>query len=460
MDNNIALINHWLQKFKKDHIKVSKKYYKGENEAILNRKMQFVADGALMEDVYKANQKTVVNDYKTIVDQCTSYLLGKEPVISELNEDLMNDIPKKKLWEVSKKALKNSQVQSIAWAQAYIKKGKLEFMIHKNSENIIPIYKNSIDDELEKILYYYTVNKVINRKIKEILQVEVWTEEDVTYYNNIENKWVIVDSRLDNNDLNMNPMPHVVGSVSYENGTNKITKANSWGRVPFIPLKFNEEKQTVLQVIGKTNVDALDFLMSDGCNNFLDMAEAIYILENYNGDVSEALVNLKTKKAAAVGEGGGVKQLVNEIPMESRKTMIQLIKNVIYTNGQGIDLNGLRGGSLTNVVIKAWFAAIDLKVDNVIPSLNQFYTDLIEFVAIFNNDFKSVDIGEPTIAYNKSLIINVDDAIKSSNESVGNISNETRLANDPRVDDPKKEIERMNAEEVGTYEDDEVTETV
>ncbi len=146
--------------------------------------------------------------------------------------------------------------------------------------------------------------------------------------------------------------------------------------------------------------------------------------------------------------------------MVSRKSMIDLLKGVIYSNGQGIDLNGLKGGSLTNVVIKAWFAALDLKADNIISELEAFYNELITYASIFANGYKKTTVQEPTITFNKSLIINMSEDIKSANESVGNISEETRLANDPRVSDPKEEIERMQAEEVTTYEIEEPTTTV
>ncbi len=452
--DDLKLLEHWIGKYPQEDITASRAYYRGENIKINERSMNFITDGEIFEDFYKANEKIAKNDYRTIVDQLTGYLLGNQPVIEGVQENVFKTLPEKNMWEVGKKALKQCQIQKVAWVQPYIKEGKLKFAVHKHSENIIPIYVDTIDNELEKVIYHYNVDIVVDEEVESVMHAEVWDKENVTYYYNInDDGWELIDVKRTDNELSVNPVPHVTDIVEYSSGQKTVKKSNSWGRVPFIPLWFNEEEQTMLEVIGQSKIDALDFLLSDGCNNFLDLADAMYILEGYNGDVSEALINLKNKKIAAVGDGGGVKQLTNEIPMDSREKMINLVKQAIYSDGRGVDMDSLKGGSLTNVVIKAWFSALDLKADNVKSSVEELYGQLIEYAHIYTNKFNGTDIEDYTVIFDKSMIMNVDDSIKSSNESVGNISEFTRLANDPRVNDPGEEIERMNSEGVNTYEE-------
>ena len=44
------------------------------------------------------------------------------------------------------------------------------------------------------------------------------------------------------------------------------------------------------------------------------------------------------------------------------------------------------------------------------------------------------------------MIMNEVELATLANESIGSLSEETRLANDPRVDNPTKEIEKMETE--------------
>lgn len=206
-------------------------------------------------------------------------------------------------------------------------------------------------------------------------------------------------------------------------------------------------------MIGKSKVDALDYLFSDGVNNLLDMADVIYILKDYIGQPEEALFNLKTKRAAVVGGEGDVKSLTTDIPIEARKEMITLIKEAIYTDGMGLDLSNLTGGSLTNEVLEAYFELLNMKSNNVSPEIEKLYTELLTFVDIKQKDYPKQKnykgITEPTITFNKSVIINEIEYINAANTSAGFISDETRWSWDPRVDDPKKEAERVERENQG-----------
>jgi len=441
IEDEIAAIKFQMRKIKSSiSTNESKKYYQGENTAINSRKMQFVHDGKLVEDVFKANTKVVKNDYRTIVDQLTSYLLGKQPTITDVDDSILKEFPLKKAWEVSKKALKQCQIQRVAWVQPFInKKGKIDFSVRKHSDNIIPIYSFGAEEELEQIILYYDVDIIEGGQVKTVTRIEYWDKETVTYYkqenNNI--KFWVVDEYI-----TTNPQPHIYSAISFPNGQEKQTDKNTWGEVPFIPIWFNDEQQTALEMIGKNKIDALDFLLSDGCNNFLDMADIIYVLKDYIGDPSEALFNLKTKRGAAVGEKGSVEAVKNEIPMESRETMIGIMKAAIYEDGMGVDLSNLSGGSLTNVLIEAYFEMLNMKANNISGSIENLYIKMLYFTALKLNKFKEPkEEKEPTVTFNKTIIVNQVEYMEIANKSDGSISDHTRWKFDPRVEDPEKEAE-------------------
>ena len=424
-------------------------YYEGNHTMINNRKMEFVHEGKLKEDVFKSNTKISKNDYRTIVDQLTSYLLGKEPSITDVDKKIIEEFPLKKAWRVAKKALKQCQIQKVAWVQPYInKKGKIDFVVRKKSDNIIPIYTQDAEEELEYIILYYDVDILVNGKIETVAKIEYWDKEQVTYYKSKDKKITLWDI---DEYVKINPKPHIYTALKFPGGQEKQAKPNNWGKVPFIPLWFNDEQQTALEMIGREKIDALDYLLSDGCNNFLDMADVIYILKDYIGDPEEALFNLKTKRAAAVGEKGNVDSVSNEIPMESRKMMIEIMKAAIYEDGMGVDLSNLTGGSLTNVLIEAYFEMLNMKANNVAEFVEELYTEMLNYVNIKVNNFENdIQMQEPSITFNKTIIVNQIEYMEIANASMGAISDETRWANDPRVDDPLKEAERVLKEDGGS----------
>lgn len=426
------------------------KYYSNNHTAINSRRMEFVHEGKLHEDVFKANTKITKNDYRTIVDQLTSYLLGKQPTITNVDDSIVDKFPLKKAWSIVKKALKKCQIQKVAWIQPYINsKNEVAFALRERSDNILPIYSYGPEKELIAIILYYDIDILDGGEIKTITRYEYWDKEEVTYYkqeNDVISFWECDD------EITRNPQSHVYTSVDYPNGKSVIKGKNKWGKVPFIPLWFNEENQTALELIGKEKIDALDFLLSDGCNNFLDMADVIYVLRDYIGDPSEALFNLKTKRGAAVGGKGDISTVNNEIPMESRQLMIKIIKQAIYEDGMSPDLSNLMGSNITNVLIESMFETLDMKANNIASEIELVYNEMLSYIYIKENNFDikegSRQMKEANIKFNKTMIVNEIEYINASTTSDGSVSDETRWSYDPRVDDPEKEADRIKAEEL------------
>lgn len=455
IENEINAIKLNMQTFKGNQgIQTSIDYYRGDHTKINSRKMEYVHDGKLVEDMFKANAKCKMNDYRTIVDQLQSYLLGKEPSLSDVDEDILEELPSKKAWAVAKKALKRCQIQRIAWVQPYIDSDtqNVTFMLNERSDSIIPIYSDDISKKLAAVIKFYDIDVLVNEKVETVTKIEYWDTETVTYYKSDKDKISFWEPDV---IVRMNPEPHIYSELNYTNGTVKTVSENKWGRVPFIPVQFNDEYQTALEMVGKDKIDALDFMLSDGVNNFLDMADVIYILKDYIGKPEEALFNLKTKRAAVVGGDGNVDSLTSEIPMDQREKIIKLLKQAIYQDGMAVDLSNLTGGSITNVLIQAYFELLDMKANNVSDQIEYLYHQMLMYVDIKQQDFSESYnmLPEPTVKFDKTIIVNEIEYINAANTSSGFISDKTRWEYDPRVSDPAKEAEQVELESGGIDEE-------
>ena len=104
--------------------------------------------------------------------------------------------------------------------------------------------------------------------------------------------------------------------------------------------------------------------------------------------------------------------------------------------------------------MKWMYLPLDLKASML---EEKFKVSLYQFAWFVNEAIKLVetrglsvmdeeDIRKFSWSFNKSMIANEDEKIKQANDSVGKVSEKTRLENDPRVDDVDEEMKAMDGE--------------
>ena len=134
----------------------------------------------------------------------------------------------------------------------------------------------------------------------------------------------------------VNPAPHF-NRLQMVNGNNTGAQGLSWGRVPFIPLWWNDEKQNQLYTV-KNWIDIYDITASDFANNIDDFQDVYWILKNYNGqDLGEFMNEVKRLRTIKVGSDGDASAQTIQIPTEARQAFLQLARTEIFKGGMGVD---------------------------------------------------------------------------------------------------------------------------
>lgn len=454
-----AVIENYIDSFevstKRERMALGVDYYRSENTEIMNRrKITYVEDDEgnpiAIDDPYKANNKLPAGYFKLLVDQKVNYLLGNKPTIKTDDEietdEYMPDDWVQKLRKTAKEASK----KAVGWLQPYISDGELKFK-DIPSEQIIPVYRVDNNDKLEMVIRYYEV-EMLNQdnEVVSVNRVEVWDDEQVTYYQ--QNTETMMYNLLTPVEMEQifdrpysNPKYHFRADLKFGDKVRE-SEGHSWGRVPFVPLYNNEEGDYDLQPVKKF-IDAYDKVKSDLMNNLEDFQEAYWILKGYEGEnLNEFLQQVKRYKTLKVGEGGDARAETLEVPYKARKEAKEGLEKDIFTFGMGVNPSELAGGNITNVVIKSRFANLDLKCDQFEDMIMDFLEGLIYFVNVYRelNNEPTVDV--TGYNFDRSMIINLVEMADLANKSKGSLSEETRLANDPRIDNPQDEIERMNNE--------------
>ena len=420
-------------------------YYRSENTEIMNRKMMIYTENEHgvpvdMEDPYKANNKLASGFFKLLVDQKLNYSLGKDIAFNTDNPDEIHEILGRKFQSTLKTIAKESSKKSIGWGHVYIDDKGVFKLVKIPSEQLIPLYSNIDDEELEAVVRYYTVvsdGEPINR-------VEVWDKETVTYYqqNGKYGAYYLIGDKEMFDIFGRpwsNPRYHLYKSIKFgERETQVVDMA--WGEIPFIPLYNNDEEDTDLQPI-KNYIDVYDVVESDFANNLEDFQDIYWILKGYQGEnVGKFLEQVKRYKALKVSEDGDAKAEKLEVPYEARMTELKNLEDKIFTFGQGVNLNQSGDGNITNVVIRSRFANLDLKANGFELEVEDFIDRLIYFVNKYREFNNMPPIEVDGVVFNRSMIINEVELLESNTKQKGMISEDTRLANHPWVEDVETEV--------------------
>jgi SPP1 family phage portal protein len=134
-----------------------------------------------------------------------------------------------------------------------------------------------------------------------------------------------------------------------------------------------------------------------------------------------------------------------DIPVDARKTLMEITEDNIFKFGMGLNTEKIAGGSLTNVVIKARYADLDLKANDFEQEMKEGIYKLLDLLNVYYKitNQPTFTLDEIDITFDRSSLINQEELSRLANESVGKLSEETRLANDPRVTDVEMEVKAM-----------------
>lgn len=433
---DINLIKKLIEEHNTTKMREGVRYYENEND-IMQRVQYAVIDGVKEIDDEKPNNKIPHGWHKLLVDQKTAYLVGNPINFSTDDEELLEHINEylgEKFDDIANELVKNASNKGKEWLHPYIDEdGEFDFIITP-AEQCIPIYEDKRQTKLQHMIRYYPV--VLGDK--EVTQVELWSDNDVTYYI-LEESTLMFDASEPKN-----PASHFY----YVN--NQQERGYGWGRVPFIAFRNNEQEKGDLHYY-KQLIDAFDNKVSDNQNSFEEIQELIYVLKGYEGQsLSEFMRNLKHYKAINVDDNGGVDTLQGEIPMTSIDSHLDRLRDSIFTFGQGVDTGSKNMESaVSGIALKFLYSLLDLKSDTLERKFRVSLQELMWFLCEFlemsgdkhQHDYKSVKY-----TFDRSTMSNDKENAEIARDSKGSISDRTIVANHPWVENLEDELEQIEKE--------------
>lgn len=432
-------VSEWKMSQKRKWMITGENYYRNKTE-ILDRQRKVVGESGVLEPVGNLANNRLANAFtRKLVDQKVGYLLGKPLSVQTEDDDyaeLLNGYFDKAMMRRLQSIGKESINKGIGWMHVYYdESGALNFK-KMSSEEIIPLWRDDAHTILDAIIRVYDVVVFEGTQRKTVTKVEWWDTKGVRRYVY--------------NGTGIEPDVEIGEAGShFELVADNQVQPYNWQRIPFIPFKYNEEEQPLVELI-KSLVDDYDRNKSDNSNNLEDLPNSIYVVKNFSGTKAEEFrKNISTYRVAFVSDDGGIDTVGIEIDTEAYKTHMEIARKDIYEFGRGVDTQADNfGGDKSGVALKFLYADLDMDANLMETEFQASLEQLRWFIDVHLYNTVKVDYSseEVDFIFNRDIMINEAQVIEDIKNSLGILSEQTLIANHPYVTDVNAELERIKKE--------------
>lgn len=425
-------VREWAFDPKRIQMLDGERYYRGDNDVLMRKRLVIGEDGELTEDKSLTNNRIAHSFFRKLVDQKCQYLLGRPFSISTDDKaygDILNGIFDDKLRKKMKNLCKEAVVKGIGWLQPYIDGEGIHFQ-KIPAEEVIPIWEDSEHTELEAAVRVYTSEGYEGRRKKVFTHVEYWDPQGVKYY-------LMEDGKLVPDPLKADCCHMQIGGKGY-----------NFKKVPFIPFKYNEEEISLIRYV-KPLIDDYDLLKSDDSNAIMDTPNSILVVKNYDGQgLGEFRKNLSQYKAVKVTDDGGLDIKSTGLNTDMVEKHLKLDRKDLYEAGRGVDTQSEELKTASGVALKFLYADLDLDCNGIESEFLSGFQEMVSFIDLWlrlsgQGDFRGKAV---RFVLNRDIIINEEQAIDDCVKSEGMLSKRTLLENHPWVTDVEEELRRCGEE--------------
>ena len=350
-------------------------YYNKHNITIEKfQKFLYTVSGRQVPDIFGANYKLKTLFFRRLVIQQVQYLLGNGLSLGEPEN-------KKKLGKSFDFKLQSAAKMAMAGGRSFgfWNLDHLEvfgFADTPSHPGFCPLYDDNTSELCAGIRFW-------QRRIGENMTYwcTLYEEDGYTEYSKKGNKEIKVTTPKKAYKTTM--LSTLAGGVEKEIEEN-------YGRLPIVQLFANDTHESELVGI-RESIDCYDFIKSGLANAIDDTAEIYWVIKNSGGmedpDIAKFLQRLKTMHGAAYDGTGDSEVTANtvDVPVEARRTMIELLRNDIYEDFQALDVRTLSAAAKTTQEIQAAYQAQDNKCDDFEYYLLEFVDNILELAGIEDN---------------------------------------------------------------------------
>jgi len=413
----------------------------------VRQKVNYAFAKPFLISVEKIKKSSEINNSKADNQQIDEF---KELYLSEWS-DFLNVKFRKNLKRLAKNAINNGIAWNYVWIDA---KGKLQ-IVNVDSETIYPWWRDREHETLDAIVRDFIVIDFSESETGiEIQKVEYWDAETVERFID-DGGELTIDVAAEGVQELPAATAHMTRPIVDENGE-EGREALSWGKVPFIALKANDDELPLLNVI-IDRIDAYDQLDSnsvDGLDDDIDPILTVKGLTTQWHELANIRQTIKNTRIITFDEDGGEAAFVQpQQNIDAIQKKLESLRKDIREFACDVDTQDVRFGSNpSGVALKSMYQDLDTYINDLetefemyIHNLKYFFDRWLEFKGVGN-----VELWEQyniTVTLDRDMMINESELVTNlRNLGDPNLSQETLDLYNPAVESPKIENERREKE--------------
>lgn len=446
-------------------------YY--DNETEINKKVRYDHCGtdASVNDKL-SNAKMHKNIMRKLTRQKVNTLLGKPYSIKTdddsykkiLEDEYFTKYMYRKIFNTTKEAIK----EGINWLNAYYdENGTLQFRRVPGNQ-VRVFWADREHTKIAQLIHYYEIVVYKGSESKTSTYADYYSPNGVIHYV-MEDSGFVRDKERPAEEGNFTLMVPQTEDIKNDKGevvetTYKLDENGNiifepqqmvWDRIPWIPLKYNEEETSLLKYI-KEFQDYYEKVFSAAVDVVIDIPNAIKVFKGYSGaDLGELTRNIAKYRAVLVDPDGDANTLETDFNIDVFDKVLDRIRKDAYEDGGGVDMQSDKTGDKSGVGLKFLYSDLDLDLEELEQEMDVFFEWMLWFIDYdirmkYNKDYEDVEV---TFSFNKTNIVNESELISMINNSRDMIPDSILLPRHPFVEDVTEVEEAIEEQRLAEEEE-------
>lgn len=446
-------------------------YY--DNETEINKKVRYDhcgTDSSVNDKL--SNAKMHKNIMRKLTRQKVNTLLGKPYSIKTdddnykkiLEEEYFTKYMYRKIFNTTKEAIK----EGINWLNAYYdENGTLQFRRVPGNQ-VRVFWADREHTKIAQLIHYYEIVVYKGSESKTSTYADYYSPNGVIHYV-MEDGGFVRDKERPAEEGNFTLMVPQTEDIKNDKGevvetTYKLDENGNiifepqqmvWDRIPWIPLKYNEEETSLLKYI-KEFQDYYEKVFSAAVDVVIDIPNAIKVFKGYAGaDLGELTKNIAKYRAVLVDPDGDANTLETDFNIDVFDKVLDRIRKDAYEDGGGVDMQSDKTGDKSGVGLKFLYSDLDLDLEELEQEMDVFFEWMLWFIDYdirmkYNKDYEDVEV---TFSFNKTNIVNESELISMINNSRDMIPDSILLPRHPFVEDVTEVEEAIEEQRLAEEEE-------
>lgn len=420
-----------------------------------------------------SNAKVHKNFMRKLTRQKINTLLGKPYSISTdddaykkiLEDEYFDKFMYRKIYNTAKEAIK----EGINWLNAYYdENGDLQFR-RVPGHQVKVFWADREHTKISQLIHYYEISIYKGDEQQNAIYADYYSSNGVIHYVK-EERGFVRDSKRPREEGNFKLMVPQVEEIKNDKGEviekkHKLDENGRivfepqemvWERIPWIPLKYNQEETSLLKYI-RSHQDTYEKLISMMSDIVIDIPNAIKVFKGYSGaDLKEVTSNIAQFRAVLVDPDGDVNSLETPFNSEVFDALLDRLRKDAYEDGAGVDIQSDKTGDKSGVGLKFLYSDLDLDLGELEQEMDVFFEWLLWFIDFdirMKHAGKDYSETEVTFVFNKTNIVNESEMIDMINKSRDMIPDEILLPKHPFVEDVNEVEEAIEAQRLAEEEE-------